>query len=93
MEGQQAGGEADVVGAGVRHDVTEVDAQPDLGRLVADGLHAGQRRLPGFDVSAVTPDVGRRPVEVGGRATMGGGVEGVEHDHFVALLDEQVDDV
>ena len=56
-QGLEQGGGAGVVVGDVGADVAEVDAQPDLGRLVADGVDAGDRGPRPPPGSATSPTI------------------------------------
>ena len=91
MQGAQQDGGAEVVAADVRSDVGEVDAEADLGRLMADGIDPGDCCVDRVGVGDAAPDVLGPIVDPRRDPVVRGGVEIVEHDHLVVPVDELVD--
>jgi hypothetical protein len=91
QRGQQPGGAQGVV-AHVVHDVGQVLAQPDHGRLVADRLDAIDGTVQRGPVQ-VGPEVVDVVAQVVGWAAVGLGVEPVQHPDPVPALGEQVDEM
>jgi len=93
VQGVQQARHSGVVARHVLADVGEVDTEADLRGLVRHGVYAAEQVAPRRRVAHVPPCVLGSARQAGRLPVVGGRVEVVDDDDFVAARHQRVDDV